>query len=89
MRLRATPGEPVPVGDALAAFLTERWGVHARHVGRTAWWRLEHAPWTLYRADLVELDESLLAAAGLESLSSRPPDSVLFTPGADVRYSRG
>jgi hypothetical protein len=39
--------------------------------------------------EVVELDETLLAAAGLGALSARPPDSVLVTPGADVRYSRG
>ncbi|WP_239451920.1 DUF2071 domain-containing protein [Frondihabitans sp. PAMC 28766] len=55
----------------------------------TSWWRTAHEPWALQHADVVELDESLLAAAGLGVLSSRPPDSVLFTAGADVRYSRG
>lgn len=88
-RLRVRPTEPVGPGDPLAAFLTARFGVHARHLGRTSWWRLEHAPWTLSRGEVVELDETLLAAAGLGLLSCRPPDSVLVTPGADVRYSRG
>lgn len=88
-RLRVLPGGAVSPADPLPAFLTERWGVHARHLGRTSWWRLEHPPWALRSAEVVELDETLLAAAGLAGLASRPPDSVLFTPGGDVRYSRG
>lgn len=88
-RLRVRPGDAVPTGDALAVFLTRRWGVHERHLGVTSWWRLAHEPWALRRAEVVELDETLLAAAGLGVLTGRAPDSALVTSGADVRYSRG
>lgn len=87
--VRVRPDALVAASDPLPIFLTERWGVHARHLGRTSWWRLSHAPWELHRATLLELDETLFAAAGLGSVSGRPPDSVLTAPGTDVRYSRG
>ncbi|GAA4685542.1 YqjF family protein [Frondihabitans cladoniiphilus] len=88
-RLRVRASGPASPSDPLVAFLTRRWGVHAHHLGRTSWWRLEHEPWVLERADVLELDETLLAAAGLGMLAGTPPDSVLCSTGADVRYSRG
>lgn len=87
-RIRVRPGGGPPADDALTAFLTDRPFVFARRGGRTSAWRLHHEPWTVTAAALVELDESLLRAAGLPTSTSRPPDSVLFSPGADVVYSR-
>ncbi len=87
-RIRVRPGGGLPADGALTAFLTDRPFVFARRGGRTSAWRLHHEPWTVTAAALVELDESLLRAAGLPTSASRPPDSVLFSPGADVVYSR-
>ncbi len=82
----------VRVGDRLAApaplarFLTARWGLHQPdHRGRTVYWPNEHPEWPLHAAELLHLDEDLLAAAGLPGIA-RPPDSVLFSPGVDVRF---
>jgi uncharacterized protein YqjF (DUF2071 family) len=47
----------------------------------------EHAPWPLFEATLDSLDDQLLAAAGIPGLASRPPDSVLYSPGVDVNFS--
>jgi uncharacterized protein YqjF (DUF2071 family) len=80
----------VRVGEAIAdpapldRFLTSRWGLHRGFLGRTAYWPNEHPEWPLHRAELVELDESLTAAAGVPVTGA--PDSVLFSPGVDVRF---
>ncbi len=64
--------------DPLAQFLTSRWGFHERHLGRTLYCRNHHEPWPLQRAELLHLEDGLLAAAGFEGLADRVPDSVLY-----------
>jgi uncharacterized protein YqjF (DUF2071 family) len=69
----------------LAHFLTARWGLHQTdRRGRTVYWPNEHPQWPLHEAALVDLRETVLAATGLAV--DRPPDSVLFSPGVDVRF---
>jgi uncharacterized protein YqjF (DUF2071 family) len=69
----------------LAHFLTARWGLHqVDRRGRTVYWPNEHPRWPLHEASLVHLDEDVLAAAGVGV--DRLPDSVLFSPGVDVRF---
>ncbi|HEX2073834.1 MAG TPA: DUF2071 domain-containing protein, partial [Geodermatophilus sp.] len=55
------PCEP----DPLELFVTARWGLHTRVGGRTAYLGVQHDPWRLHRADLLDFDGDLLAAAGL------------------------
>jgi uncharacterized protein YqjF (DUF2071 family) len=69
----------------LATFLTARWGLHQQAWGRTAYWPNEHPPWPLHAAELTTCDEDVLAAAGLPCVGG-VPDSVLFSPGVDVRF---
>jgi uncharacterized protein YqjF (DUF2071 family) len=78
-RIHARPGT-APVDTSLSRFLTARWGFHERHLGRTLYARNTHEPWPLVKAELLHLDDQLLAAAGFADLASRPPDSVLATP---------
>jgi uncharacterized protein YqjF (DUF2071 family) len=73
-------------GDALADFLTARWGMHTSILGRTRFVPNEHEPWPLQRAELVSLDDDLVAAAGLPGIATRPPDSVLFSRGVSTRF---
>lgn len=73
--------------DPLADFLTARWGMHVGRRGGTRYWRNEHEPWPLFRAELIELRDELLADAGFPGLSTRPPDSVLYSPGVTTRFS--
>jgi uncharacterized protein YqjF (DUF2071 family) len=80
-------GDPLPDPGPLAHFLTSRWGLHQTTGGRLAYWPNEHPAWPLYAADLLALDEDLVAAAGLPSVGGAP-DSVLFSPGVDVRFGR-
>ncbi|KGJ71851.1 hypothetical protein GY21_19380 [Cryobacterium roopkundense] len=74
------------VGDPLAEFLTARWALFTRVRGRTVRLRNHHEMWALYRADLVRLDDTLLAVAGFPGLSDRPPDSVLYSPGVTTWF---
>jgi uncharacterized protein len=64
----------------LELFLTARWRLHTRVVGRTVSVPLAHRPWPLQAGELVELDGDPLAAAGLPGVPG-PPVSVLFSPG--------
>jgi uncharacterized protein len=74
-------------GDALADFLTARWAMHVGRAGGTRYWRNEHEPWPLFRGDLLDLDDELLAAAGFPGLADRAPDSVLVSPGVTTRFA--
>ncbi|MEJ5887154.1 DUF2071 domain-containing protein [Pseudokineococcus marinus] len=88
-RVAVRVGEPIaddaPDAD-LAAFLTARWGLHTAHLGRT--WHVpnEHGTWSLRRAEVLELDDELLGAAGFGDLARRPPDHVAFAGGTTVRF---
>jgi hypothetical protein len=39
-------------------------------------------------AQLLDLKDELVAAAGLPGLTSRPPDSVLFSRGVRTQFGR-
>ena len=84
-RIRVQVGERLPGGDPLGQFLTARWGLHRPGRRGPVYWPNEHAVWPLHRAELRELDESLLAAAGLPGVTGAP-DSVLFSAGVAVRF---
>lgn len=81
-----TTREPV-AGDPDSDFLTARWGMHVRRGGRTRYWRNEHEPWPLFRAELLRLDDELVAASGLPFVASVPPDSVLWSPGVSTAFA--
>jgi uncharacterized protein YqjF (DUF2071 family) len=70
--------EPGP----LELFVTARWGMHHRIPGRTVYAAVEHGPWLLHTAELLDFDSDLPAAAGLPGVTG-PPVSVLFSPGVD------
>jgi uncharacterized protein len=74
------------VDDPLADFLTARWGLHTRHLGRTFFLPNSHARWPLQRARLISLHDELLAAAGFADLAERAPDSVLYSAGVRTRF---
>ncbi|QYH35007.1 YqjF family protein [Salinibacterium sp. M195] len=73
--------------DPLARFLTARWGFHETHGGRTIYCRNHHEPWPLQPAEMVHLDDGLLAAAGFEGLANRPPDSVLYATNVTTVFA--
>ena len=74
--------------DPLADFLTARWLLFQRRGAATKLMPNEHDRWTLRRAELLGLDDGLVAAAGIRSIGSRAPDSVLFSPGVTTRFGR-
>lgn len=91
LRLRVRTGEPVAEPSEFEDFVTARWGLHETWFrDRTVYLPVEHPPWPLRRAELLDLDENLVAAAGLPAISG-PPCSVLYAEGVPVRiaYTRG
>ena len=83
MRIRV--GRPITEPTALDHFLTARWGLHTRAWGRTRHLANDHPRWPLHRAELLDLDDSLLAAAGLPGVGGAPA-SVLYSPGVPVVF---
>ena len=72
-------GAVIDEPDELSVFLSARFGLHTRHLGRTWWVPNTHAPWVLREGELLELDDTLVAAAGLPGVVDTPPVSVLTT----------
>lgn len=72
--------------DPLADFLTARWGLFTAHLGRTWFLPNEHDPWPLRRLRVIEVDDQLVAAAGLPGFTHRAPDSALFSAGVRTRF---
>lgn len=71
---------------ALDHFLTARFRLYTMIAGRGAAADAEHPSWPLVRARLLDLEDDLVAAAGLP-----PPDQpplVHFSPGVEVRIGR-
>lgn len=86
-RIVVRPGAGRVTGDELADFLTARWALFTTQRGKTIHLRNTHEPWPLVEASLEELDDHLLADTGFADLASRPPDSVLFSPGVTTWFS--
>lgn len=74
--------EPTP----LEIWLTARWGAHTRTAGRTWWVPNEHDPWPVRSAEVVDLHDDLLAAAGVPVTGDRL--RTLFSPGVHARFGR-
>jgi uncharacterized protein YqjF (DUF2071 family) len=84
-RVRVRVGPPIARPSELELFLTARWGLHVSWYGRTIYLPNEHPTWPLHTAELLELDDRLLAEAGFP-VADTPPVSVLCTPGVPVRF---
>ncbi|HEU5110792.1 MAG TPA: DUF2071 domain-containing protein [Micromonosporaceae bacterium] len=84
-RIRVRVGGPIPEPTPLEHFVTARWALHAAWGGRTLYLPNTHPRWPLRRAELVELDDTLIGAAGLAQPTD-PPVSVLYSDGVPVRF---
>jgi uncharacterized protein YqjF (DUF2071 family) len=85
-RLVLRPGRRIERPTELDVWLTGRWGLHNRFAGSTRYLTNEHEPWPLHRADVLSLDDGLVAAAGFPGVAGRPPDSVLWSPGVRAAF---
>lgn len=75
------------VADPLALFLTARWGLFSTwYGGRTAYAPVDHPAWPLHTAELLDLRDDLVVAAGLPA--PQGPPHVLWSPGVRVRIGR-
>jgi uncharacterized protein YqjF (DUF2071 family) len=84
-RLTVRPGAPV-VPDERDLWLTSRWRAFTR-TGRLLWrTSVEHEPWPLCRAELMDLQQTLTTAAGLPEPSG--PAVLHYSPGVRaVRFA--
>ncbi len=85
-RIRVRAGAPVAAGP-LERFLTARWGLHVEHLGRTWYVPNQHPVWPLRGAELLDLDDELVASVGLGDLAGRPPDHIAFSDGVPVEFA--
>ena len=79
-------GERVDEPSELEHFVTARWGLHNDWFGRPLYLPNAHPRWSLFRATLLELDEDVVATAGLPGVAAEPPVSVLYAPGVPVGF---
>lgn len=77
-------GESIESPDDTAVFLSARWGLYSKGFrGSLRYAPVDHEKWPLYRATLLNLDDSLVTAAGLSAPRGEP--HVMFSPGVSVR----
>jgi uncharacterized protein YqjF (DUF2071 family) len=84
-RIRVRVGGPVEEPTSLEHFVTARWALHTAWRGRTRYLPNAHPRWPLRRAELLDLEDSLIGAAGLAQPTG-PPASVLYSAGVPVRF---
>ena len=82
--VRCTPQGPASASTpgTLQHFLVERYFLYSRSGGALYRGQVHHAPYQVRAATARDVDESLLAAAGLPRPAE--PPSVLFSEGVDV-----
>lgn len=85
-RISVSPGSIPIETDPLSDFLTARWRLFVTRGGKTVTLPNAHEPWPLFRAELQDLEDELVATAGIHSTSGRAPDSVLYSPGVRTRF---
>ena len=76
-------GDPCPAPSDLDYWLTGRWRAWTKVGGQLATAAVEHQPWPLRTATVVELEQSLLPAEGLPNPEGAP--LVHYSPGVSVR----
>jgi uncharacterized protein len=84
-RMSVRVGLPIPEPTPEELFVTARWALHTSAWRRTLHLPNEHPRWPLYRAQLLDLDDTLVRSAGLPSVAGQP-DSVLYSPGVPAVF---
>jgi uncharacterized protein YqjF (DUF2071 family) len=82
--VRVRIGAPVEPTE-VEVWFTARWGLHSHIAGRTLWTPNFHDPWPLHDAELIHLDDELVAAAGIE-VSRSTLMRALWTPGVHTQF---
>jgi uncharacterized protein YqjF (DUF2071 family) len=77
-RLEIQVGEPIVTSD-FQTWLTGRWRAYTAHLGRLLVTPVEHEPWPLRQARLVDLEQNLTHSVGLPHLPE--PPVVTFSDG--------
>ena len=86
-------GDRISSPSELERFLTCRWRLYsprplelpAARIGLDVT-AVDHPPWPLFAAEAVDVEETLLAAAGLPAPDRAP--ITLYSPGVSVRFDR-
>jgi uncharacterized protein len=81
----------VEIGEAirpaeLDKFLTARFRLYTMRFGRLGFAQIEHEPWPLRTARLVQLTQNVVEASGLPQPSGEP--MLLYSPAIRVRVGR-
>jgi uncharacterized protein YqjF (DUF2071 family) len=77
------PGGACAAASERDHWLTGRWRAYSTVAGRLVKVPVQHQPWPLHDAEIVDLEQSLLSAAGLPEPDGAP--LVQYSPGVDVR----
>ncbi len=90
-RPAATTVVAVDVGERiepteLDVFLTARWGTVAKSLGRLWFHAVDHEPWTLHEATIVELSDTAMTAPGLPAPAGDP--IVRWAQPVHARFAR-
>lgn len=70
----------------LDQFVSARWGLHVRSWGRTSYVPNRHEAWPVHDAEVLALDDGLMASVGFPGLAARRPDHVAFSPGVRTEF---
>src|SRR4051794_22198665 len=83
-RIRIEHGAAVEKDD-LATFLTERYRLYSTIGGRLAYANVDHVPWPLKAARVLEMEQTITDAAGLGQPQGAP--LVYFSEGVESRIA--
>jgi len=72
--------------DAQSEFLTARYRLYATYMDRLISVAVRHQPWPLCHARVLQLEQTLTSAAGLQVQAQ--PDLIHYSAGVDVRFLR-
>jgi len=84
-RIRIRTGQAIPTGE-LEGFLTERFRLYTILKGKLAFADVEHEPWPLHAAQIVQLEQTLIEGSKLPEAIGEP--IVHYSPGVHVRVGR-
>lgn len=84
-KIRIRPGPAIRANE-LECFLTARYRLYTKLAGRLAFAQVDHAPWPLQSAAVVQLEQDVIEHSGVPAPVGGP--LAHFSPGIDVRIGR-